>query len=396
MKELDHLLKKIKQYNPQTDEILIQLAFDFAQNIHKGQKRLTGEDYIMHSLGTAHYLADMKLSDTMIIGALLHDVLKDKPNAIDEIHNNFGQDISDLVLRVSSLGKLKYRGVTKYRENLRKMFITIAHDIRAVLIKFADRIHNLETLYTLPPYKQKRIACETLEIYAPIAHRLGIVHMQNILEHKAFPYAFPEEHKWVNSLIPDDYIKNKSKQLDQCISVINSLIKNHTVDSLYVYGRTKQLYSLYQKLLRKNKEFDKVYDFVALRILVRSVEDCYKLLGLLHQRWKPISGRIKDYISQPKENGYQSLHTTIFDDDGHIIEIQIRTDEMHEEAEYGVAAHWIYKENAFQQDSKTQDWLKDLSQWQKELEESQQFIESLKLDVFDKKIFLDFLCLAPQ
>lgn len=388
MKEFNQLINKIKTYNPQSDPILIELAYDLAKNVHQGEKRLSGEDYIIHPLQTAHYLADMKLSDNIIIAGLLHDTPKSDPDILVHIAENFGDDIAELVSRTSQLGKLKYRGVKRYRENLRNMFMVIAQDIRVVIIRFADRIHNLETLHHLPPYKQERIAKETLEIYAPIANRLGIVHMQNLLEQKAFPFAHPEEHKWVTSLIPDNYEKEKKRQLEKCIKEMNALLNTHSIPPLKVYGRTKQIYSFYQKLLRKNKDLSKVYDFVALRIIVNSVSDCYRLLGLIHQRWTPIPGRIKDYIAHPKPNGYQSLHTTIFDDHGHIVEIQIRTAEMHEEAEYGVAAHWLYKENIFTNNQKTSKWLRDLSKWQTEIEQSKHLHESLKVDVFNKNIFV--------
>lgn len=385
---LNKLVLKTRSYNPHTDEIRIRLAFDFANKAHKGQKRLNNDDYITHPLSTALILADMKLSDNIIIAGLLHDVPEDTEYTIKDIEDVFGKDVANLVAGITKLGKIKYRGIERYLENLRKMFLAMAADIRVVLIKCADRIHNLETLEYLPKEKQERIAKESLEIFAQIAQRLGIAHLQNQIEMKAFPFAYPREYKWVKSLISPNYQQTKQRQLAKIINRLPSILKNHNIEYVKVYGRTKELYSLYKKLLRKGRDINKVYDFIALRIIVKNIEDCYKLLGLIHQNWQPVVGRIKDYIAQPKPNGYQSLHTTIFDDEKNILEIQIRTEEMHETAEYGIAAHWLYKAERGQIDEADIAWLKELTKWQKNFAKDEKYLEQLKLDVFQSRIFV--------
>lgn len=388
MELIDKLIKKVYTYNPKTDEALIRKAFEFAKIAHEGQQRLNGDPYIVHPVHTALILADMKLSDNILAAGLLHDVPEDTQYTIEDIEQEFGEDIASLVSGITKLSKIKYRGIERYLENLRKMFIAMAADIRVVLIKCADRIHNLETLEHLPREKQERIAKESLEIFAQIAHRLGITHLQNQIEMKAFPFAFPREYKWVNSIITDSYKDSKQRQLAKIINRLPSLLKNHNVKYVKIYGRMKELYSLYKKLLRKGRDINKVYDFIALRIIVKDVEDCYRLLGLIHQTWQPVVGRIKDYIAQPKPNGYQSLHTTIFDDEKNILEIQIRTEEMHETAEYGIAAHWLYKAEHGQIDEADIAWLQELTRWQKNFAEDEKYLDQLKLDVFQSRIFV--------
>lgn len=384
----EKLVKRINHYNPKSDTQSIRSAFKFAKEAHSGQKRLNGDDYITHPLHTALILADMKLSDNIIIAGLLHDVPEDTNHTIDEITILFGKDIAQLVMGVTKLGKIKYRGIERYLENLRKMFLAMARDIRVILIKCADRIHNLETLQYLQKEKQERIAKESLEIFAQIAHRLGITHLQSQIEMKAFQFAYPREYKWVNELVTENYKQQKQRQLAKIISKLPPLLKSNHVNYIKLYGRTKDQYSLYKKLLRKGRDINKIYDFIALRIIVNSIEDCYKVLGMIHQTWQPVAGRIKDYIAQPKPNGYQSLHTTIFDDDRNIIEIQIRTAEMHETSEYGIAAHWIYKMEHGQIDKADIAWLQELTKWQKNLAEDEKYLEQLKLDVFKSRIFV--------
>lgn len=389
---LEKLLNTVKQYHPDADLDLIRLAYDYACNAHKGQKRMSGEDYIEHSLATAQTLAEMKLNTPIIIAGILHDVPEDTDKTIEDIKENFGNDIAGMVKRITKLGKIKYRGIDRYVENLRKMFMSIAYDVRVVFIKFADRLHNLETLDALPPDKQKRIALESIEIHAPIANRLGMGKIKGALEDAAFKYVYPEEYERTFNSVKDKY-KAKEAYIEKIGEIIKNDIQKMGINPISVHGRTKYLWSLYQKLLKREKEIEGIYDLVALRVVVKSVADCYAALGIIHQRWKPLKGRIKDYIAQPKPNGYQSIHTTIFCENGEIIEIQIRTEKMHDEAEFGIAAHWHYDEKGklSLKEKKQLWWVKELSKIQKEINDKQKFLDSLetlKIDVFQTRIFV--------
>ena len=391
MSELDTkfntLIKTIRAYIPKADLELVELAFGFAREAHTGQKRMTGEDYIFHPLATAQTLADLKLSMPILIAALLHDVPEDTKVTLKEIENNFGPEVAGLVEGITKLGSIKYRGIERYIENLRKMFIAMAEDLRVILIKFADRLHNLKTLYALPRNKQIRIASEVLEIYAPIANRLGMYEMKGDLEEEAFKYLYPKEYNWLKKLI-EEQAKVKEKYLNKVVHFVKEELGQEGLEYIEVKGRVKQLYSLYQKLLKHNKDINRVYDFVALRIIVKDVPTCYAVLGIIHKKMKPLKGRIKDYIAQPKPNGYSSLHTTVFTQEGEIIEIQIRTKDMNEDAEFGIAAHWHYDEKGSLKPSKKNIWIEELTKWQKELTANQKFLENLKIDVFQDRIFV--------
>ncbi|MEA3272688.1 MAG: RelA/SpoT family protein [Patescibacteria group bacterium] len=389
---LNNLLNTVKQHHPNADLDLIRLAYDYAEKAHEGQKRESGTPYFEHPVATAQILADMKLNVPIIVAGLLHDVPEETTFTIEDIKENFGSEIAGMVQRITKLGKIKYRGIERYVENLRKMFIAIAYDVRVVFIKFADRLHNLKTLDSLPPEKQKRIALESMEIYAPIANRLGMGRIKGELEDEAFRYVHPEEHKWASGLVEEKY-REKETYLDRIGEVIKDDLQKSGIVSVSIHGRTKHIWSLYQKLLRKDKEIERIYDLVALRVIVKSVSDCYAALGIIHQRWKPLKGRIKDYIAQPKPNGYQSIHTTIFCENGEIIEVQIRTEKMHDEAEFGIAAHWHYDEKGKMsiKDKRQLWWVKELSKIQKEISDKQEFLDSLetlKIDVFQNRIFV--------
>lgn len=386
-KKFNNLLSTIKSYRPTDDLSLVELAFEFAKEAHKGQKRMSGEDYIFHSLATAQNLAEMKLNPTIIIAGLLHDVPEDTEYTLEDIKKNFGQEIASLVEGITKLGTIKYRGMERYIENLRKMFLAIASDLRVILIKFADRLHNLKTLYALPRNKQIRIASEVLEIYAPIANRLGMYEMKGKLESEAFKYLYPKEYNWIKKLI-EEQAKQKESYLDKVINFIQKELDFADIEYIEVKGRVKQLYSLYRKLIRHDKDINRVYDFVAIRIIVKDIPACYSVLGIIHKKMKPLKGRIKDYIAQPKPNGYSSIHTTVFTPEGEIIEIQIRTKEMDEEAEYGIAAHWHYDEKGSILPDKKTKWIKELTNWQKEFLENQKVLENLKIDVFQDRIFV--------
>jgi len=381
----------VKKHHPKADLSMLDLAYEFALLAHENQKRLSGEPYIIHPLKTAMTLAQMKLGVPIIIAAILHDVPEDTSKTLNEISKEFGPDIASMVSGVTKLGAIKYRGMERYIENLRKMFIAMAQDIRVVFIKFADRLHNLQTLEYLPTKKRYRIALETLEIYAPIANRLGMGEIKGQLEDLAFKYVYPKEYEWTYSAIKQLYGKKKA-HLDKAIAQAKKFLAEAGITPISVHGRRKHIYSLYKKLASKDRDVEKVYDLIALRIIVKDLADCYATLGIVHKYWKPLKGRIKDYIAQPKPNGYKSLHTTVFLDDGEIIEVQIRTQEIHEEAEYGIAAHWSYDESGKKSIIPREvRWMQELVKVQKEFENKKEFLEgleSLKIDVFRSRIFV--------
>lgn len=384
---IEGLIEKIQSYNPSADIDLVRLAYDFAADAHKGQMRKSGEPYIIHPLAAAHYLADLNIDPIIICATLLHDVPEDTPVTLEEIEKNFGSEIASMVRGITKLGKLKYRGVERYIENLRKMFVAMAEDVRVMIIKFADRIHNLRTLAALPPQKRYRIALESLEIYAPIANRLGMDEVKGELEDLSFQYVYPKEYQRVKKM-RDDKLKGKELYFKQIIEKAKKEFTRTGLKPNAIYGRNKRLYSLYQKLLRKENQIAKIYDLVAIRIIVESVADCYAALGILHNIWKPVKGRIKDYISQPKPNGYQSLHTTVFSEGGEVIEFQIRTRQMHEEAEFGVAAHWHYDERGMRLPKREIKWVKELAEIQKDILNRLSDLEEMKVDFLKSRIFV--------
>ncbi|MBI3963609.1 MAG: bifunctional (p)ppGpp synthetase/guanosine-3',5'-bis(diphosphate) 3'-pyrophosphohydrolase [Candidatus Kerfeldbacteria bacterium] len=383
------LLKTVRQYRPKADLTLIERAFAFADEAHAGQRRLSGEPYITHPLAAAATLAEFRMPEPVIAAALLHDVPEDTDRTLTDIEKTFGSDIAMLVGGVTKLGRVKYRGVDRSLEALRQVFVAMARDIRVILIKFADRLHNLETLDALPAAKQHRIALETLEIYAPIAQRLGIGDLKGRLEDEAFRFAFPKEYERVTTLMRD-YRPQKEQQIATFRRAVQQELKHSPhLRIRFIDGRTKRLYSLYRKLQTHERDITRIYDLVALRIVVDRVQDCYGVLGALHAKWKPLKGRIKDYIAQPKPNGYRSLHTTVFTEQAGIVEIQIRTHDMHVEAEYGAAAHWQYKEHVDPRTvAKHYQWINDIVARQKEFSSTAAYLESLKVDVFRNHIFV--------
>lgn len=386
------LIDLVRKSNPHTDLDLLVLAYDTARHAHAGQKRISGEDYIVHPLNVALYLATLKHIDVAtIIAGLLHDVIEDTSYTIEELRKDFGEEIASLVLGVTVLEKLKYRGVERYLENLRKMFVAMAKDLRVVFIKFADRIDNLKTLHVWPREKQLRIATETVEIYAPIANRLGMGKIRGDLEDFSFPYIDPEAYTWTKNLLLS-IAPQREKYLDDVQAIIRDALAKERIKIVDIHGRTKYLYSLYRKLLHYDRDITRIYDIVTVRIIVKSVPDCYAVMGIIHQRWRPLKGRIKDYIANPKPNGYQSLHTTVFCEKGEVVELQIRTNKMHEEAEFGVAAHWQYKEEEHRKKKMTArfdlEWIRELTRWHRRVHEKQEQLEKMKLDVFQSRIFV--------
>lgn len=394
------LLEKLKSQNrPDADLILIKKASDFANQAHGGQKRKSGEPYIVHPLATAMALAEMRSDTPTITASLLHDVCEDTICGIEEIRKNFGEEIAFLVEGVTKLSKIRYKGTERSAESLRKMFLAIAEDLRIVLIKLADRMHNMETLKHVAPEKRRRIALETLEIYAPLAYRLGIKDVSGKLEDLAFPYVYPKEYEWLMGATQEKY-QDWEVYVKKFKPVLAEELAKEGIKFLDLHARAKHYYSLYKKLLKHDMDIGKIMDIMALRVIVPTIEDCYATLGVIHKLWKPMPGRIKDFIALPKPNGYRSLHTTIFGPENKLIEIQMRTPEMHEGAEHGIAAHWAYEEfkkgdtrayaarKTSWADQKQFAWIEQLKEWQKDFEKPDEFLESLKIDFFKNRIFV--------
>ena len=369
---------------------LIEKAYKYAEDAHEGQKRLSGDPYFIHPFETAKILASLGMDTQTIVGGFLHDILEDTKITEKNVEEEFGSEVLFLVKGATNLGKLKYRGRERYVESLRKFFFAMAKDLRVVIIKFADRLHNLRTLQYQREDKRKRIAIESIEVYAPLANRLGMGKLKGQLEDAAFPYAYPKEYAQTEEIIKekkDLYKKNLSeiqKQLEK------ELLKNK-VKIIEVDHRMKRKYSLWKKLVKREMDLEKVYDIIALRIVLETVEDCYKVLGIIHSIWNPLPGRIKDYIAVPKPNGYRSIHTTIFTGLGGVAEIQIRTKEMHAEAAYGIAAHFAYKEQGgkkIQDDKNKFKWIEELKELKYFPDDPKKFIDHLKMDFFKDRIFI--------
>lgn len=391
--KFEELLIQIKRYNSGADFDLIKKAYRLALKAHAGQKRLSGEDFIDHPLAVAKALADWRLDSGSIVAGLLHDTVEESETSLVKIKKEFGADIAGLVDGVTKIGEIKLRGKKGevFVESLRKMIVVMARDLRVVLIKLADRYHNLKTLHVLAEKKQRRIARETLEVYAPLAERLGVGEMKGQLEDLAFPYLYPEKYQWLRKYsLPffkkaDEHIEKVKRKIVKALAAKGVRAK--------IDGRKKHLYSLYQKLLRPeiDKDIEKIYDIVALRITVKTLEECYIALGVVHKLFRPApSIGIRDFIAQPKPNGYQSIHTNVFCL-GRITEIQIRTDRMHEQAENGIAAHWYYaqqKPASFFAPNQKLVWVKELVKWQKEITDSKEFIDSLKFDALNHRNFI--------
>lgn len=373
------------------DKELILRACEFAKKAHEGQLRKSGEPYYNHVFATGYNLATLKMDADTIAAGIMHDVLEDTAVTEEEMIAEFGEHITKLVNGVTKLGKLRYSGVERHVESLRKFFVAMADDIRVVVIKLCDRLHNIQTLQYVDQHKQHRIALETIELHARLADRLGMGRLKAELEDAAFPYVYPREYKETLELfeslrpISDIQLEKVVKKLEEELSIFDVRIER--IDS-----RIKHLYSLWHKLRRYKMDQSKIYDIIALRIIVPTPGDCYQALGVIHGLYRPVPGRFKDYVAVPKPNGYRSLHTTIFSGDGTTLEIQIRTKEMHEEAEYGIASHLAYKEigkNISEVEIKKKvGWTKDLIEWQKDVEHHQEFMKNLKTDFFENRVFV--------
>ncbi len=383
------LMEKLHKASPQGGQ-LVEKAYLFAEEAHRGQLRNSGEDYIQHPLEVAKILLELEMDEATIAAALLHDVVEDTPYTVEDIEREFGSQVALLVDGVTKLGRIEYKSKVELQvENLRKMFLAMAKDIRVILIKLADRLHNMRTLKYHSVEKQKEIAQETLEIFAPLANRLGIFRIKWELEDLAFRYIKPQEYYDLSEGIA---LKRKERE-DQINEVIAQLRQRLGEVGIHadIAGRPKHFYSIYRKMITQHKELSEIYDLTAVRVIVDSVNDCYGALGIIHTMWKPLPGRFKDYIAMPKPNMYQSLHTTLVGAHGEPFEIQIRTWEMHRTAEYGIAAHWKYKEGtkpvAGSFDQKL-SWLRQLLEWQHDSRDAGEFMESLKIDLFADTVFV--------
>lgn len=386
----------VKEIIAQNKDGIVAKAYAFSQKAHAGQKRTSGEPYFNHTLKAADNVANWGLDDTTIAATLLHDVAEDTKFTLEDIRKEFGDEVAFLVAGVTKLGKIKYRGVEAQVENMRKMLLALSEDIRVILVKLADRLHNMQTLGSLPPDKQKRIAVETTEIYAPLAYRLGMQKVSSELEDLAFPYLYPKEYRWLKDTMGERY-EERVHYIEKIRPIIEEALRKNNVQVNTIDARAKTYASLYKKLLRYEMDIEKIHDLIAVRIIVPSIEACYATLGIIHKMWPPLPGRIKDYIALPKPNGYRSLHTTVFCEGKKIIEIQIRTQEMHDEAENGIAAHWAYSQQkgskhyierkSVNAETRELAWVQQLRNWQKEFSNDEEFLGALKIDFFRDRIF---------
>jgi GTP diphosphokinase / guanosine-3',5'-bis(diphosphate) 3'-diphosphatase len=389
---VDVLLRRVKSYNPKADLKEIERAYRMAERSHEGQLRKTGEPFIEHPLGVASILAELRLDTTTLVAALLHDVVEDTDLSLEQIEREFGEEVGRIVDGLTKLDRITFRTREQAQaENVRKMIVAMARDIRVLLIKLADRLHNMRTLEVLSPQKQRQKATETLDIYAPLADRLGVHRMKWELEDLAFARLHPKRYEEIKSLV-EKRENDRQDYLDAVVAEVKAKLRESKLKA-NVEGRPKHLYSVYEKMVLRGKELNEIYDLVGIRVLVDSVRDCYAALGAIHSLWKPVPGRFKDYIAMPKFNMYQSLHTTVIGAQGRSLEIQIRSHDMHRAAEYGIAAHWRYKEGrkgrpAGDEDRPEMEWLRRMLEWQQELTDPREFMEGLRVDLFQGQVFV--------
>ncbi len=388
-KTLSLIIRRLKRYSVHVDVALVKKAFEFAREAHKDQLRRSGEPYFQHCLNVAKILTDLKMDYITVAGGFLHDVVEDTGISLQQVEDEFGPEIALLVDGVTKISELKFDSIeARQAEKLRKMIMSMVKDIRVILIKFADRLHNMRTIEHMPERKRSRTAIETRDIYAPLAHRLGIAKVKWELEDLALKTLEPEVY-W--QLVEKVAAKREMRErmLHKIARPIRAELKKAGIKAK-IYGRPKHLYSIYQKMKRRNKSFEEIYDLLALRIIVKKVEECYFALGLVHSIYTPIQARFKDYIATPKSNMYQSLHTTMIALDGKMVEVQIRTDEMHRTAEEGIAAHWQYKEDRLRKDDLDRHliWLRQVLEWQHDTDDPQEFMENLRIDLFQDEVFV--------
>ena len=388
--QFETLKELVTKYNPEASLELISKAYEFSREAHEGQERVSGDPYIIHPLEVGIILAELEMDTTAIAAGILHDTVEDTRMSIERVSSEFGQEVAELVDGVTKLTKIPYTTKQEVQaENFRKMFLAMAKDIRVIIIKLADRLHNMRTLKFMTKEKQEQKARETLEIYAPLAHRLGIHKIKWELEDLSFRYI---DEKSYYDLV--EKIAKKRREREEYIQNIIEVVRNKTLEmgiDAEIEGRAKHLYSIYRKMTTQNRTLDQIYDLFAIRLIVDSVKDCYSVLGLMHELFKPMPGRFKDYISMPKPNMYQSLHSTVIGPEGIPFEVQIRTQEMHRVAEVGIAAHWQYKEGARYQDKSYVEklsWLRQILEWQKDARDPDEFMENLKIDLFTDEVFV--------
>src|SRR5215470_17216088 len=383
------LIDKVRAYSPAAPLETIERAYEFSAEVHRGQRRLSGEPYLTHPVQVAGIIADLRLDVPSVATGLLHDTVEDTLATLPQLETLFGEEVAGLVDGVTKIGQINFTSrEEKQAENFRKMLLAMARDIRVILIKLADRTHNMRTLGHLRPEKQVEIAQETLDIYAPLAHRLGIYGMKSELEDNALRFLHPEVYYQLKRNVAKKKAE-RERYIREVLSVLERKLVEAGLDGAEVHGRPKHFFSIYQKMQAQNLLYDQIYDLIAFRIVVDSVSECYAALGVVHASWRPVPGRFKDYIALPKANAYQSLHTTVIGPYGERMEIQIRTREMHRVAEYGVAAHWRYKQGGTGPDDGTRfAWLRQMLEWQQHLQDPQEFLRSVKEDLFADDVYV--------
>src|SRR5688572_270838 len=388
----EDIYETVRRHHPSADLELLRKAYIFSAVEHKGQTRASGEPYLVHPLEVAAVLAEMRMDPACVAVGLLHDVLEDTLTEPKRIEEYFGPDVLHIVEGVTKISKIPFStSEERQAENFRKLLLAMVDDIRVILVKLADRLHNMRTLQHLPPERQVRIGRETMDIYAPLAGRLGMSKIKNELEDLSFQYLEPESYRDLTVRVAEKR-KRATEFIERIKGVVAEKLATAGLDAA-LEGRIKRLYSIHQKLRRQRIDIDQVYDFVALRIVVPTIPDCYAALGVLHNLWRPVPGRIKDFIAMPRPNGYQSLHTSVIGDEGYPFEVQIRTCEMHRIAEEGIAAHWKYKEGrtGYNKDDQAFAWLRQLLEWQQEVKDPHEFLNSLKLDLYPEEVY----CFTP-
>ncbi len=386
---IQEILDKVSANNHEADLELIQKAYVYAATHHAGQTRLSGEPYLSHPLAVADILAGMGFDEPTVAAGLLHDTVEDTKASIEEIDENFGEEVADIVDGVTKISQITFENKEEAQaENIRKMILAMSHDMRVLMVKLADRMHNMRTLDFQKEYKRKRIAQETMDIYAPLANRLGLYLMKRDLEDLSFKYLRPDIYNQIDHWLDLHQVVEK-QIIEKVVALLRGLLENNGLTG-QVKGRIKHKYSIYKKMQSQSLTLDEMHDIMAFRVLVRDIKDCYAVLGLVHSQWRPVHGRFKDYISMPKANGYQSLHTTVIGPEGERIEIQIRTEDMHRQAEHGVAAHWLYKEKGRvnSKDLEQFAWLREIFERQGEEADSREFMHSLKMDLFKDEVYV--------